>query len=445
MARINFEDNTYKRIEWEKLKSEVRNEIFRTFSKHGLSPSDYCLFSEDLEATSSHVAKGLLVSAWTLAQHYWLDNRSLIPVEKWNLVKFASCVVASGFAELRDGGIYIKGSEEQFKWLEQKRDAGRKGGLAKQANHKKRDDIEGKKESKFGLGDVPWPNERDEKLSTIQDDTTHQDEKLSTFDQYDHGHQYQNPSNASQNPSNASRNPSNASPPLENFYPPTPTLSPPSPSLNFNKKEKEEKLIEASTNFVYEEKTSAFDQDFDEARHRYMKKFESIVDFEIRPSQMDKLRYSQLIKSGITQSQVLTMIDNYAEYKLPQCKPGHYPIHRKFETFLGSPVNWVCKEHLESMADKVKAKRAAAQKAEDAERDRKIVESMKSRRSDMLRKQASQAREIEAANKARANETRTQKQIAVDALGTFVLDIPFSDPKGLQKAGDILNRMNLKF
>lgn len=218
-----------------------------------------------------------------------------------------------------------------------------------------------------------------------------------------------------------------------------------SSSLNFNKKEKEEKLIEASTNFVYEEKTSVFDQNFDEARYRYMKKFESIIDFEIRPSQMDKLRYSQLIKSGITPSQVLTMIDNYADYKLPQCKPGHYPIHRKFETFLGSPVNWVCKEHLESMADKLKAKRAAAQKAEDAKRDRKIEEDTKSRRLDRLRKQASQALEIEAAIKARANETRTQKQIAVDALGTFVLDIPFSDPKGLQKAGDILNGMNFKF
>ncbi len=217
-----------------------------------------------------------------------------------------------------------------------------------------------------------------------------------------------------------------------------------SSSLNFNKKEKEEKLIEASTNFVYEEKASAIDENFDEARYRYMKKFELIVDFEIRPSQMDKLRYSQLIKSGITPSQVLTMIDNYADYKLPQCKPGHYPIHRKFETFLGSPVNWVCKEYLESMADKVKAKRAAAQKAEDAETDRKIMEKMKSRRSEMLRKQASQALEIEAAIKARANETRTQEQIAVDALGAFVLDIPFSDPKGLQEAGDILNRMNLK-
>ena len=203
-------------------------------------------------------------------------------------------------------------------------------------------------------------------------------------------------------------------------------------------------MIEASTDFVYEEKASAIDENFDEARYRYMKKFESIVDFEIRPSQMDKLRYSQLIKSGITSSQVLTMIDNYADYKLPQCKPGHYPIHRKFETFLGSPVNWVCKEYLESMADKVKAKRAAAKKAEDAETDRKIMEAMKSRRSEMLRKQASQALEIEAAIKARANETRTQKQIAVDALGTFVLDIPFSDPKGLQEAGDILNRMNLK-
>lgn len=147
-----------------------------------------------------------------------------------------------------------------------------------------------------------------------------------------------------------------------------------SSSLNFNKKEKEEKLIEASTNFVYEEKASAIDENFDEARYRYMKKFESIVDFEIRPSQMDKLRYSQLIKSGITPSQVLTMIDNYADYKLPQCKPGHYPIHRKFETFLGSPGNWICKEYLNPVMDKVKARQMAKEKAEDEKYHRDIAE-----------------------------------------------------------------------
>lgn len=147
-----------------------------------------------------------------------------------------------------------------------------------------------------------------------------------------------------------------------------------SSSLNFNKKEKEEKLIEASTNFVYEEKASAIDENFDEACYSFMEKFESTVDFEIRPGSMAKLRYSQLIKSGMTQNQILTMIDNYANYKLPQCKPGHYPIHKKFETFLGSPGNWICKEYLNPVMDKVKARQMAKEKAEDEKYHRGIAE-----------------------------------------------------------------------
>lgn len=147
-----------------------------------------------------------------------------------------------------------------------------------------------------------------------------------------------------------------------------------SSSLNFNKKEKKEKLIEASTNFVYEEKASAIDENFDEACYSFMEKFESTVDFEIRPGSMAKLRYSQLIKSGMTQNQILTMIDNYANYKLPQCKPGHYPIHKKFETFLGSPGNWICKEYLNPVMDKVKARQMAKEKAEDEKYHRGIAE-----------------------------------------------------------------------
>lgn len=147
-----------------------------------------------------------------------------------------------------------------------------------------------------------------------------------------------------------------------------------SSSLNFNKKEKEEKLIEASTDFVYDGKASAIDENFDEACYSFMEKFESTVDFEIRPGSMAKLRYSQLIKSGMTQNQILTMIDNYANYKLPQCKPGHYPIHKKFETFLGSPGNWICKEYLNPVMDKVKARQMAKEKAEDEKYHRGIAE-----------------------------------------------------------------------
>ncbi len=442
MARINFEDSVFTTPQWNKL-------IVSIAKKYA-----HCDLDEFQE-----LAKGRLHTVWRLAQDYWIENRTLIPEKVWSLIPYHQDMIDCGFAEKRESGIYIYGSEEQFEWLISRRESGRKGGLKRQANLKKRDEANSsnakanldnailiQNEAHFELDDVPWPDEQDEKISTIQNDAIYQDEDLSTFGQNDSDYREKNPSNAKANSSNAKANSSNAKANSSKSNPLTPTLPPKSESeKTFSKKEKEEKLIEASTNFVYEEKSPTIDEEFDEARYRYMKKFESIVDFEIRPSQMDKLRYSQLIKSGITHGQVLTMIDNYANYKLPQCKPGHYPIHRKFETFLGSPVNWVCKEYLESMADKVKAKRAAAKKAEDAERDRKIAEDTRKRREEIVRKQATQALEIEAAIKAKAKETRSQEQIAVDALGTFVLDIPFSDPKGLQKAGDILNGMNLRF
>ena len=363
MARINFDvNNIYTRVEWEKLNSEVKNEMFRTFSKHGLAPSDYCVFSDELNAISCHTAKGLLVSAWTLAQHHWLDDRSLIPVEKWNLIKFASCVVASGFAELRDGGIYIKGSEDQFKWLEQKRDAGRKGGLAKQANLKKRDDIETKKVPNLGSDDVPWPNEQDQKLSTNQDDTTYQDDELSTFGQYDNGYQNQNPSNASQNPSNASQSSSSASPPLENFYPPTPTLSPPlarSPFLKgrkkINKKKKNQRR-RLNENNLYDSEPSVPTQSntkeasatsashFDNACYKFKEKFGM---YGVTIGAKAQSRYAQLLASGVTSEQVLVMIDNYANYIIPEIKPNYSPHKRSFETFIGTKGKWHCVEHLE--------------------------------------------------------------------------------------------------
>ena len=358
MARINFEDNIYKRVEWEKLKSEVRKEMFKTFSKHGLSPSDYCLFSDDLEATSSHVAKGLLVSAWTLAQHYWLDDRSLIPVEKWNLIKFASCVITSGFAELKDDGIYIKGSEEQFKWLEQKRDAGRKGGLAKQANLEKRE----KFDSKFAIDDVPWPNDRDEKLSTFLNDTLYQDEKLSTFAEFENNYHHEKSSNASKDPSYASKSSSSASPPVENFYPPTPTPTPPlarnpflkgRKKINKKKKNQRRRLNENNLDGIkrpnatqsnMKEASAASASHFDNACYKFKEKFGT---YGVTIGAKARDRYFQLLASGITSEQVLAMIDNYANYITPQITPTYSPFKRSFETFIGSRGKWHCVEYLE--------------------------------------------------------------------------------------------------
>lgn len=185
-----------------------------------------------------------------------------------------------------------------------------------------------------------------------------------------------------------------------------------SSSLNFNKKEKEEKLIEASTNFVYEEKASAIDEHFDSACHEYIEKFQDHVSFEIKPGKNAKLRYSQLIKSGVTHNQVLTMLDNYVAHKLPQCKEGFPSAHHTFEGFLGSPGNWNCQKYSKPIIDPIKAQKAAKEKAEEEKYHRGIAEGTAWREA-----------------KRKAIESGNKNATAEDFL----------------RPSDILNRMNLYF
>lgn len=71
-------------------------------------------------------ALGLITSAWILAQEHWLKYRA-IPKKAW--AKELDILVKLELAEpLENGDIYVKGSKKAFSWLEQKSEAGRKGG-----------------------------------------------------------------------------------------------------------------------------------------------------------------------------------------------------------------------------------------------------------------------------------------------------------------------------
>jgi hypothetical protein len=80
-------------------------------------------------------AYGMLVLAFRLAQTFYIQGTN-IPDEIFNasglfdLTKF-------GLAEKMEDGFYIKGSKEQFAWLDQKKEAGRKGGEKKAENRLK--------------------------------------------------------------------------------------------------------------------------------------------------------------------------------------------------------------------------------------------------------------------------------------------------------------------
>lgn len=106
MARINLDDSIYKQKSFEYL---------------------------IIKLGSRRMALGALVEAFTLAQDYFLnaETNSLIPVEIWNREGMAPELVESGFAQLKKGGIYVRGSEYQFNWLIQRQRAGIKSGITR--------------------------------------------------------------------------------------------------------------------------------------------------------------------------------------------------------------------------------------------------------------------------------------------------------------------------
>jgi hypothetical protein len=74
-------------------------------------------------------AKGIVWELYELAQKYWYPDRKLIPLEAFYDRNLPEDLYAKGgLAELRDGGVYVKGSEKQFEWLFEARENGKKGG-----------------------------------------------------------------------------------------------------------------------------------------------------------------------------------------------------------------------------------------------------------------------------------------------------------------------------
>lgn len=67
-------------------------------------------------------AKGLLLTAWTIAQKHWLKSK-VIPEKAWP--KDLDVLIEVELATRRqDGSVYVKGSKKAFLWLEQKSRAG---------------------------------------------------------------------------------------------------------------------------------------------------------------------------------------------------------------------------------------------------------------------------------------------------------------------------------
>ena len=86
-----------------------------------------------LKMGSRRMALGALIEAYILAQQYFLTtvNDRLIPLNEWQRQRIADEIIEVGLAEIRDKGVYVSGSNEQFGWLLQRSEAGKASAAAK--------------------------------------------------------------------------------------------------------------------------------------------------------------------------------------------------------------------------------------------------------------------------------------------------------------------------
>lgn len=101
-------------------------------------------------------AIGIVVTSFKMAQTYWLKDRSLIPIDEFLFNPIFEDMIKVGLAEKRDMGIYIKGSEDQFAWIEQRQKASKKGGEKNKEKITKNKEkwlknIEGNSQNKAGI------------------------------------------------------------------------------------------------------------------------------------------------------------------------------------------------------------------------------------------------------------------------------------------------------
>lgn len=93
-----------------------------------------------IKTGDQYKALGLLFAAFQLAQKHWLRHKK-IPKENW--ISDFNDLLDCGLAEILDcGSVYIKGSKEQFGWLEQRSEAGKKTKIVENYVDKKTKNIE---------------------------------------------------------------------------------------------------------------------------------------------------------------------------------------------------------------------------------------------------------------------------------------------------------------
>lgn len=83
------------------------------------------------------MAAGAWLMAARVAQSYW-KRGGVIPLEDFELLEFHEQLLACKLCEKRDGGVYLRGSEDHFGWLQSRLESAAKGGKASAEVRKER-------------------------------------------------------------------------------------------------------------------------------------------------------------------------------------------------------------------------------------------------------------------------------------------------------------------
>lgn len=70
-------------------------------------------------------AIGALVCAWSLAQKWYIKTDKMIPISEWEKQRLPREIISVGLAELIGDKVHVCGADKQFKWLQQRSQAGK--------------------------------------------------------------------------------------------------------------------------------------------------------------------------------------------------------------------------------------------------------------------------------------------------------------------------------
>jgi hypothetical protein len=85
-------------------------------------------FELSVKLGSKETALGALILAWRIAQKHYTKDYKYIPIDVWNKLGLKNEIIDTGLATANDRFIRMAGCDDQFGWLRQRVEAGKKGG-----------------------------------------------------------------------------------------------------------------------------------------------------------------------------------------------------------------------------------------------------------------------------------------------------------------------------